>query len=79
MNDEVKFKIAKFILGLSESLEITGHPLKTAALAEAIQSSKDLLSDLKENASIDKIQRSIDRKRIAIERWKNLTGEKWLL
>lgn len=79
MNDEVKSKIVRFILGLSESLEITGHPLKAASLAEAIQSSKDLLNRLNENESIESIRQAIDRKRVAVERWKNLTGEKWLL
>lgn len=79
MNDEVKSKIVRFILGLSESLEITGHPLKAASLSEAVQSSKNLLDRLSKNESIENIQQAIDRKRVAVERWKNLTGEKWLL
>lgn len=79
MNDETRSIIAKFILGLDENIEITGAPMNVAIIAEAIQSSKELFKALEKNESIRIIQKCLDRKRVAVERWKNLTGEKWLL
>jgi len=79
MNELTRAKIARFILGLDEKLEIFGNPLHVAILSEAIQSSKNLYTFLNENASLDQIQDALDRKRLAVERWKNLSNEKWML
>jgi hypothetical protein len=79
MNETIRAKIARFILGLDEQLEISGDPIQVAVLSEVIQSSKELYESLNENAQIDQIQESLDRKRLAVERWKNLSNEKWML
>jgi hypothetical protein len=79
MNENARAAIAKYILGLRESVEIFGNHSNVAILSETIQASKELFLVLNENESDEVIQQAIDRKRLAVERWKNLTGEKWLL
>jgi hypothetical protein len=77
MEPELKKSIIEYVLGKRNKLEIVGPPRVIAALYEAIDSSKCLLSNLREGKDPKTLRESLERRQLAANRIKNLTGEDW--
>jgi hypothetical protein len=77
MQPEIKKSILEFVLGKRKELEIVGPPALVATIHEAADSSAQLLRALREELGSSTIRQLMDRRRIAAERFKRLTGEDW--
>jgi len=77
MEPELRKSILEYILGKRKSLEISGPPRVLATLHEAIESSRSLLATLRRGESPERLRESLDRRKRAAERFKNVTGEDW--
>jgi len=77
MEPELKKSIIEYVLGQRKKLEIEGPPRLVATLYEAIESSRDLLRNLREGRDPKTLRESLERRQLAAKRFKNVTGEDW--
>ena len=77
MEPELKKSILEYVLGKRKKLEISGPPRLVATLYEAIESSRNLLEDLRKGVSQKILKESLDKKQKAAARYKKITGEDW--
>jgi hypothetical protein len=77
MEPTLKKSILEYVLGRRKVLEITGPPRLVATLYEAIESSRELLRNLRRGADHKTLRESLDRRQIAAERYQKMTGESW--
>ena len=77
MEAELKKSILEYVLGKRNKLEIAGPPRLLATLFEAIESSKNLLRNLRNGKDAKTLKESLERRQKAAERFKDVTGEDW--
>lgn len=77
MEPELKKSIIEYVLGKRKQLEISGPPRLIAVLHEAIESSRNLLSNLRNGVNSDTLKELIEKRQKAIKRYKKVTGEDW--
>jgi hypothetical protein len=77
MDAELKKSILEYVLGKRKKLEIAGPPRLLATLFEAIEASKNLLKNLRNEKDSKTLRESLERRQKAAERFKNVTGEDW--
>lgn len=79
MDDKTKASIAKYIIGEQKELRIEGALVDSIILKAAVDASHDLYHALKESASDSEIEDLLKKKKVAVKRWENHSGQKWLL
>ena len=77
MKSDLKRMIAEYILGEREEITISGRPENVAVTAEAIQASKSLYQLLQQSESDSGLKEALNRKHLAVERWKRTTSSDW--
>jgi hypothetical protein len=77
MQPEIKKSILEYVLGTRRELEIVGPPIVVATIYEAAESSSALLRALREERDAKTVRRLMERRKVAAERFKRVTGEDW--
>jgi len=77
MQPEIKKSILEYVLGTRRELEIVGPPIVVATIYEAAESSSALLRALREELDAKTVRGLMERRKIAAERFKRVTGEDW--
>jgi len=77
MQPEIKKSILEYVLGTRRELEIVGPPIVVATIYEAAESSSALLRALREERDAKTVRGLMERRKIAAERFKRVTGEDW--
>jgi hypothetical protein len=77
MDNKLKTALAEYIRGNRETLEIHGNRVLLVTLYEAAESSRELLASLREGKDEENVLRLMERRKAAMKRWKNVTGESW--
>jgi len=77
MQPEIKKSILEYVLGTRRELEIVGPPIVVATIYEAAESSSALLRALREERDAQTVKGLMERRKVAAERFKRVTGEDW--
>ena len=77
MDNNLKIALAEYISGNRKTLEVHGNRVLLVTLYEATESSRELLASLREGKDEDRVIRLMERRKLAMKRWKNVTGESW--
>lgn len=70
---------AKFILGEASGVKFHGSSERIAATREVLSASRDLFEALQGGLTLSVVKPLIERKRIAAEKFKRVTGLVWRL
>jgi len=77
MEPTLKKSILEYVTGKRKTLEITGPPRVIATLWEAAESCRSLLQVLHESTDPEETRLAMERRKVAVKRWKDLTGQDW--
>jgi hypothetical protein len=76
MDKTLKRNLAEFVLGKRKTLVLEGSPVLIAVIYEAAMASRELLITL-ENKDIDGLSAALSRKKEAVNRFREHTGQNW--
>jgi hypothetical protein len=76
MEPILKKTLVEYITGKRDQVTLVGHPVSIAIIHEAARASRELFLSLAEG-NIDKVSSSLEKKRVAVERYEKVTGTIW--
>lgn len=76
MDKTLKRNLAEFVIGKRKSLIIEGSPITVAVVYEAAMASRELLLALESN-DVESLRSALTRKREAVRRFQDHTGQNW--
>lgn len=78
-NSSISKACANYVLGKSTGIKIKGSPEKIRVFHEVLSASRTLYVALCESKSLKHVQKLIEKKQLAAEEFKKLTGNIWFL